>query len=193
MEAINTDNYKIEYSGGKVRCITKNSNETEVILWEHVENSEYSENSIEYPLLDYNPLVPAPIDINHNVKHYHDLDTVELYTAYAHILKMIERMDKASKDHRLRSDNKWSMNDLRSYCQVWLDDVRYRQDGNNRWWVWDRIKYFLRGKLKQRIWWLQAFGTICYDMCARLDAIDGGNEAQQPEQIAPQQHRIGFN
>lgn len=193
MEAINTDNYKIEYSGGKVRCITKNSNDTAVILWEHDENSEYSENSIEYPLLDYNPLVPAPIDINHNVKHYHDLDTVELYTAYAHILKMIERMDKASKDRRLRSDNKWSMNDLRSYCQVWLDDVRYRQDGNNRWWVWDRIKYFLRGKLKQRIWWLQAFGTICYDMCARLDAIDGGNEAQQPEQIAPQQHRIGFN
>lgn len=193
MGAINTDNYKIEYSGGKVRCITKNSNDTAVILWEHDENSEYSEKSIEYPLLDYNLLVPAPIDINHNVKHYHDLDTVELYTAYAHILKMIERMDKASKDRRLRSDNKWSMNDLRSYCQVWLDDVRYRQDGNNRWWVWDRIKYFLRGKLKQRIWWLQAFGTICYDMCARLDAIDGGNEAQQPEQIAPQQHRIGFN
>ena len=193
MEAINTDNYKIEYSGGKVRCINKNNNDTEVILWEHDENSEYSENSIEYPLLDYNLLAPAKINLNYKVKHYHDLNTVELYTAYAHILKMIERMDKASKDRRLRSDNKWSMNDLRSYCQVWLDDVRYRQDGNNRWWVWDRIKYFLRGKLKQRIWWLQAFGTICYDMCARLDAIDGGNEAQQPEQIAPQQHRIGFN
>ena len=70
MEAINTDNYKIEYSGGKVRCITKNSNDTAVILWEHDENSEYSEKSIEYPLLDYNLLVPASIDINHNVKHY---------------------------------------------------------------------------------------------------------------------------
>lgn len=187
METIISDDYRIENKNGKVYCYHRDSTNKEVLLW------ETTANFIEYPDVNYNQPVPAPIDINHNVKHYHDLDTVELYTAYAHILKMIERMDKASKDRRLRSDNKWSMNDLRSYCQVWLDNVRYRQDGNNRWWVWDRIKYFLRGKLKQRIWWLQAFGTICYDMCARLDAIDGGNEAQQPEQIAPQQHRIGFN
>lgn len=187
MDIINPADYRIEYSNGYVRCFHK-ALDGDWLLWETTENF-----IIDNPDVDYNQPTPTHININHKVKHYHDLDTMELYTAYAHILKMIERMDKVSKDRRLRSDNKWTMNDLRSYCQVWLDDVRFRQDGNNRWWVWDRIKYFLRGKLKQRIWWLQAFGTICYDMCSRLDAIDGGNESQQPEQIAPQQHRIGFN
>ena len=191
MEAIDTDNYKIEYSGGKVRCITKNIDDTEVIHWEHVENS------IEYPMLDYNHPVPAKIDIDYKVKHYHDLDTTELYKSYAHIMKMIDRMDKQAKDPRASRTMddyhiKWGMNELRTYCQIWVDNVRFRQDfDSNRWWLFDRIKYFLHGQLKQRIWWVRAFGTICYDMCVRLDAIDGGNNNEQ-NQIVPLQHTIGF-
>lgn len=193
IEVINPDDYRIERSGGKVRCITKTGKDTEVILW------ETTEDFIEYPEFEYNQPVPKKIDTSHRVKHYNDFDTTELYKSYAHIMKMIERMDKQAKDPRAARTmndyhNKWGMNELRTYCQIWLDDVRFRQDGDSdRWWVWDRIKYFFKGKLKQRIWWLQAFGTICYDMCARLDAIDGGNEAQQATQIVPQQHRIGFN
>lgn len=184
--------YKIERSGGRVRCIAKIGMNPDVVLW------ETTENHIDNPEVIYNQPVPRGVDSGYTVKHYHDFDTTELYTSYAHILKMINRMEKQFKDPkaaRTMTDYhmKWDMNNLRTYCQIWLDDVRFRQDGEtNRWWVWDRIKYFLKGKLKQRVWWLQAFGTICYDMCARLDAIDGGSDNQQASQIVPQQHKIGF-
>ena len=190
MSEIDVNDYRIERKNGKVCCYMKTSRDSEVILW------VTSENHIDIPDLDpyitsQNLSVPQKLDLNYKVKHYHDMDTVELYKSYQRILSIIDRI---GKDYRGRhaKDLKWDMQNLRSYCQVWLDDVRFRQDGMDRWWVKDRIKYFLCGKLKQRIAWLQTFGTICYDMCAKLDAIDGGNDKQQADQIAPQQHRIGF-
>lgn len=192
MDTINPDDYRIEHTNGNVKCYQKTP-DGETLVW------ETSENFVDNPDVDYNQPVPQNINLNQPVKHYHDFDTVELYKSYSRILQIIERMEKQYKDPRssrtMRNyHDKWTMNDLREYCQVWLDDVRFRQDGKaDRWWVWDRIKYFLRGQLKQRIWWLQSFGTICYDMCSRLDAIDGGNDNQQANQIVPQQHHIGFN
>lgn len=190
METIISDNYRIENKNGKVYCYHRDSTNKEVLLW------ETTANFIEYPDVNYNQPVSAPIDTNHKVKHYHDLDTVELYNSYSYISRMIERMDKQQNDPRAARNmagyhTEWNINDLRSYCQTWLDDVRFRQDGDvARWWVFDRIKYFFKGQLKQRQRWLQTFGLICYDMCARLDAIDGGSD--QPEPQAHHQKCIGF-
>lgn len=191
--AINHDDYAIVHEDGLVKCYNlthvkdKKNLSKYLPLWVAPDD--------ETPV-EYNGPVPQNIDINHTVKHYMDMNTTELYIAYDRILKIIKRFDDQVKEprrYRNSEPSKFTMNDLRSYCQVWLDDVRHRQDGKDRWWVWDRIKYTFRGQLKQRKMWLQTFGTICWDMCSRLDAIDGGNNQEQ--QIAPpQQHsHIGFN
>jgi hypothetical protein len=188
----NTDNYRVEYTNGKVRCYQKTS-DGECLVWETTEN--LIDNP---PDVDHNRPVPQKINLIDPSIHYRDLDTVELYKSYAHLLKMIERMDKQAKDPRSSRNmadyhTKWTMNDLREYCQVWLDDVRFRQDGRaDRWWVWDRLIYLLKGRMRQRVRWLRTFGTICYDMSSRLDDIDGGNINQQQEPAPQQQPRIGF-
>lgn len=176
-----TQDIRIEYNGDIIKAYAGN-----ICLWDVIGDPEE-------PVI-YNQ-APSKIDLPILPIHYNDMNTRELYKSYQKILEIIERFDK-QKTMNKRAPNyhdRWSMDDLRSYCQVWLDDVRFRQDGKNRWWIWDRIKYFLKGQLKQRKLWLHAFGTICYDMCQRLDAIDGGNEAQNADQMAPRQHRIGFN
>lgn len=184
------ENYRVEFKHHKIICYQKTPNENdEIILWE----------AVDLPLVfpTNEQQLPEKIDINRPIKHYHDLDTAELYTAYMHIVKIIKRMDEQSK-HRNRNvsnyHGKWGINDLRSYCQIWIDNVRGRQDfETNRWWVFDRIKYFFRGQLKQRIRWIQTFGTICFDLSTRLDAIDGGNDDQQQEnQTSIKKHEIGF-
>ena len=171
---------KVEYKGNTIKAYAG-----DVLIWDDIDNDSG---------IIYNQSTPAPLNLDVQVKHYHDMNTTELYKSYGKILEMIERFEKQTKQGKRyqNAHEKWTMNDLRAYCQVWLDDVRFRQDGNNRWWVWDRCKYFLRGQLKERIMWLKTFGTICYDMCARLDAIDGGNAEQPVEQPVLPQHRIGF-
>ena len=175
-----TQDIRIEYNGDLIKAYAG-----DICLWDDIDTEE--------PVI-YNQ-APSKIDLPTLPIHYNDMNTGELYKSYQRILEIIERFDK-QKTMNKRAPNyhdRWSMDDLRSYCQVWLDDVRFRQDGQNRWWIWDRMKYFFKGQLKQRKLWLHAFGTICYDMCQRLDAIDGGNDVQNADQMAPRQHRIGFN
>lgn len=145
------------------------------------------------PTVFHNVHIPDGIDRG---IHWHDMDTGELYRAYQKISQIIDRMTTDSSRPHSRSygeySPKWGIGDLREYCQGWLDDVRYRQDGNNgdRWWVFDRIRYFMSGKYRKRIHWLRALGVICYDMCTRLDEIDGG-QTEQPN-IPGKNKTIGF-
>lgn len=180
-ETLKPEDIRIEYTGGMVSAWVNN-----ICLWSEPNNLDKYE--------DYNGPVPEDIDLNYRVPHYHDMDTGELYRAYGKILKLIEYVDKQTHSRKRTTDETWTINDLRSYCQTWLDDVRYRQDGvddRRLWWV-DAIKYFLKGQSKKRSMWLNTFGTICFDMCAKLDAIDGGNEEQPTGQINLPQHKIGF-
>ena len=168
--------YKIDVECGIATCSKINNDDSEVILWEEPEiYPQESESEIR-----------KDIDLIPNKIHYHDFNTIELYNAYSKISGMISRFEEFNKNPRnLRGNlsNKFTMNELRLYCQTWLDDVRFRQDGKDRWWVWDKIKYFFRGQLKQRKMWLQTFGSICWDMSTRLDAIDGGMDAEVNEQV----------
>lgn len=128
---------------------------------------------------------PIPI-----VKHYHDLDTTELYVSYSKIQKLISDAEELSKKSTHRGGST-DITLLRDICQAWLDDVRWRQDGVERP-VWiDFCKYLLKGKLKKRKAWLNTLSTICYDMIPRLNAIDGGNvsDENQGSQVSK---RIGF-
>lgn len=135
----------------------------------------------------YNGPVPAKIpSLGNDVKHYHDLDTSELYKSYQRIQKMIEDAAEKAKGR----GNSTNIEKLRGICQMWLDDVRFRQDGTDRSWIIDRIKYMLKGQYKARLNWLKTFSCICWDMCYRLDAIDGGNDQSQQMKI---QSHIGFH
>lgn len=191
-QTVNPEDYTIVREEGLVKCYNTNHTKDKKNLSKYL--PVWVARDDEEPV-NYNGPVPQKINLNHKVKHYHDFDTTELYVAYDSILKIIKRFEDQAKDprkYRGEIQSKFTMNELRSYCQVWLDDVRFRQDGQDRWWVWDRVKYFLRGQLKRRKAWLQTFGTICWDMCAKLDAIDGGNNQEQ-QITPPQQHHIGFN
>lgn len=176
----NTNDIEIKYDGDLIKAYASN-----VCLWDDIDT--------EQPVC-YNQ-EPGPIDLSYRPIQYMDFNTLELYKSYFKISEMIDRLN-AQKNQSRRTSNyhdKWNIIDLRNYCQDWLDDVRFRQDGQNRWWVWDKLKYIFRRQLKQRMQWLQTLGIICYDMCQRLDEIDGGNDEQNPDRMVVPQHRIGFN
>ena len=179
-------NYRVEYSNGMVKCYNTNTYpDSKTPIW------EATANFIDFPPVERNKSIGRKLNLDYKVKHYHDLDVTELYVGYQYIKKMIDRISKTYTEHKVR-ELKWDMGDLRSYCQMWLDNIRFRQDISQRSWMCDKIKYFFKGQLKQRIRWIQTFTIIYGDLVARLDDIDGGVEKNQQDKQTPQQQIIGF-
>lgn len=137
----------------------------------------------------YNQSTPSPIDLSYKPVHYKDHNTVDIYKGYA---KLVEIIEGDAKKNRNRIHNADSIRDL---CQTWLDDVRFRQDatcfveGRRPWWF-DRVKYWFKGQLEERIRFMTALSTICIDMTQRLNELDGGPDAD--EQPTTGDRHIGF-
>jgi len=130
---------------------------------------------------EYNQPAPTHIDLTNPVKiGLTEMNHTDLYIGWQKINAMI---NGASARHQR------NINILRDICQTWIDDVRFRENIPQNYYWMDRIRYFLRGKGKQRRDFLYLFSLIIWDICTRLNEIDGGPNLEN----VPQQSHIGFN
>lgn len=168
--AKNEDDIKIEWNGNVVR-VHGGSGMT-AADW----TAEIVEDCVEY-----NQPAPAPIDLTDPVRvGLIEMNHLDLYMGWQKINAMI----KGAHDRRQRD-----ITTLRNTCQTWIDDVRFRENiPQGHYWM-DRVRYFLRGKNKQRRDFLYLFSLIIWDICTRLNEIDGGPDLEN----VPQQSHIGFN
>jgi len=121
-------------------------------------------------------------------------DTGSLYQEYLKIQKIIKStydIDGYDDDVKKWLESRYkrifngyakvyvSITDVRDICQGWIDKIvaENRIGRYPKGWI-DLILFGLKGQYRKRKRFMSMFYTIYYDMASKLDALDGGTNAE---------------